>query len=68
MSFSNERRIVSEIVQSLYGAERAIKESLNHGTAMRLDFAEIFLTLARARGQCEVLSCKLNALEMPPPK
>lgn len=63
MSFTNERRILSELDSSTYNAMRSLKEAMNHGAQFQVDFAEIYLTLARARGQCEVLSCKLNAFE-----
>lgn len=63
MTFTNERRIVSNITASLYNAEREVQEALNHGTQFTNDFAEVFLTLAKVRGQLAVMHCKFNALE-----
>lgn len=63
MSYPNERRVIADIEGCLYSAERAIKEALNYGTPFQTDMAEMFLTIARCRGQLTVLSCKLNALE-----
>jgi hypothetical protein len=63
MNLTNERRALCELRHQVSQFERLIMEALNNGCQFSADFGELYLTLARFKGQCEVLSCKLNALE-----
>lgn len=65
--FPNEVRILSELEGNVYQLERSLREALNHGAQFPVDFGELYLTVARLRGQIAVLGCKLNALSKPDP-
>jgi hypothetical protein len=55
--------MIGDVQASLYNARRPITEGLQHGAQFVTDFAEIFLTLARAEAQLTLLRLKLDAME-----